>query len=73
MDLLIENTITSFNYLRERERKKNHQRDNKVLFGKVILGYFDHFYLKWSKLFLVIPNRRNGQIDEMSKMSVWLK
>ena len=45
----------------------------KALFGKVISDYFGHFYLEWSKLFLTIPNGRNDQIDEMSKMSLWLK
>ena len=41
--------------------------------GKAIFGHFSHFYLEWSKLFLVIPNERNSQMDEMSKMNVWLK
>ena len=43
------------------------------LFGKVISGHFDHSHLEWSKLFLVILNGRNGQMNEMGKMSVWLK
>ena len=41
-----------------------------TLFGKAILG---HSHLEWSKSFLVILNRRNSQIDEIGKMSVWLK
>ena len=48
-------------------------QNSKTLFGKVISGHFGHSHLEWSKLFFIIPNRRNGQMDEMSKMSVWLK
>ena len=44
-----------------------------ALIGKVISGHFDHSYLEWSKLFLAIPNKRNCQMDEIGKMSVWLK
>ena len=43
------------------------------LFGNAISGHFGHSHLEWSKPFLVIPNGRNGQMDEMSKMSIWLK
>ena len=36
-------------------------------------GHFGHSHLEWPKPFLVIPNGRNSQMDEMGKMSVWLK
>ena len=44
-----------------------------ALFGKVISGHFDNSHLEWLKLLLTILNGINDQMDEMGKMSVWLK